>query len=378
MELKLKGWQYSYIIGMILVLTLLILESVELHLPHYPVAIAELIGGVMLIAGACEAFVLSVEGISHNMQLTDYVSGIYASIASTIPELVVLTFLILDGNYEMAWVLALATIFMNSMVFAVYSLILPKDDRGNYQLPDAIMWVGSDLLSMGSVISLSVGLGMLLMHEFSYGPESIDRIELFLFGSCLVGVFIAYLYTITKYYGRRLPGHESPEIKEEHREHISRNKLGILLLIASIGALFGGEAVSNFANFATSEEALNLSFIHAALLLVIFSGTPEYIIVASTHIKDKFDIALSNAFGGIVQVFFVVFGFTLLVIGLVGGSIPIQLATVILLFFAFPSMFILRVMITDDSKVNALESIAMLAVFVMMLYLLIFFGVPTG
>ena len=140
----------------------------------------------------------------------------------------------------------------------------------------------------------------------------------------------------------------------------------------------GGEAVSNFANFATSEEALNLSFIHAALLLVIFSGTPEYIIVASTHIKDKFDIALSNAFGGIVQVFFVVFGFTLLVIGFVGGSIPIQLATVILLFFAFPSMFILRVMITDDSKVNALESIAMLAVFVMMLYILIFFGVPSG
>jgi Ca2+/Na+ antiporter len=342
------------------------------------IAIAELAGGVMLIGGSCEAFVLSVEGISVNMHMTDYVAGIYASIASTIPELAVITFLIFDGNYELAWVLALATIFMNSMVFALYTLILPKDERGNFQLPDAIMWVGSDLLSMGAVISLSVGLGMLLMHEFHFETLIIDRVELFVFGSCLLSVFIAYLYTITKYYGKKLPGQAPPEFDEEHHPHLSKKAVGLYLLFASIGALFGGEALSNFANFTISEEALNLSFIHAALLLVIFAGTPEYIIVASTHIRDKFDIALSNAFGGIVQVFFVVFGFTLVVIGLVGGAIPIQLATVLLLFFAFPSMFILRVMITDDSKVNALESIAMLSVFVMMLYILIFFGVPIG
>jgi Ca2+/Na+ antiporter len=376
--MKLKSWQISYLLGLIIVLTLIALDFIGVHLPHYPLAITELIGGVMLIAGSCEAFVLSVEGISENMHLTDYVAGIYASIASTIPELAVITFLIIDGNYELAWVLALATIFMNSMVFALYSLILPKDETGNYKLPDAIMWVGSDLLSMGAVISLSVGLGMLLMHEFSFAVQTIDRIELFIFGACLLSVFVAYLYNITKYYGKKIPGRDPPVFDEEHHPHISKKAVAIFLLFATIGALFGGEALSNFANFATSEEALNLTFIHAALLLVIFSGTPEYIIVASTHIKDKFDIALSNAFGGIVQVFFVVFGFTLIVIGIVGGSIPIQLATVILLFFAFPSMFILRVMITDDSKVNALESIAMLAVFVMMLYILIFFGVPTG
>jgi Ca2+/Na+ antiporter len=374
--MKLKKWQLSYIVGLIIVLSLLALDFIGIHLPHYPLAAAELIGGVLLIAGSCEAFVLSVEGISENMHLTDYVAGIYASIASTIPELAVITFLILDGNYQLAWVLALATIFMNSMVFALYSLVLPKDETGNYRLPDAIMWVGSDLLSMGAVISLSVGLGMLLMHEFSFGTQTIDRVELLVFGSCLLCVFLAYLHNITKYYGKKLPGQEPPEFDEEHHPHLSKRAVLIFLLFASIGALFGGEALSNFANFATSEEALNLSFIHAALLLVIFSGTPEYIIVASTHVKDKFDIALSNAFGGIVQVFFVVFGFTVLVIGIVGGSIPIQLATVLLLFFAFPSMFILRVMIADDSKVNALESIAMLSVFVMMLYILIFFGVP--
>ena len=92
-SVKIKPWQLSYIIGLIIVVGLFLIELTSFHLPHATLAVAELIGGVMLIAGACEAFVLSVEGISHNMNMTDYVSGIYASLASTIPELSVLAFL---------------------------------------------------------------------------------------------------------------------------------------------------------------------------------------------------------------------------------------------------------------------------------------------
>ncbi|MHA2300874.1 MAG: hypothetical protein ACXACD_07955, partial [Candidatus Thorarchaeota archaeon] len=99
------------------------------------------------------------------------------------------------------------------------------------------------------------------------------------------------------------------------------------------------------------------------------------------HIKEEIEVALSNAFGGIVQVFFVIFGFTLLASGITGfvlniqDVVPIDLFSVVLLVFAFPSMFLLRQMITDDSSVNALESIAMIAVFVMMLYILLIYGV---
>jgi len=157
--------------------------------------------------------------------------------------------------------------------------------------------------------------------------------------------------------------------------------LGIYLVLASIGALLGGEALSSFAHFAIDE--IGLPIIHAALLLVVFGGTPEYIIVASSHRKKELEIALSNAFGGIVQVFFVIFGFTMVASGIIGyfdplhlglEILPIELYSVVLLLFAFPTMFILRVMITDDSKINALESVAMIAVFVMMLYLLLVYG----
>jgi len=384
--MKPKLWQLAYLTGFIIVGTIISLENLGLDLPHSLAAWIELIGGVLLIGGACEAFVISVEGIAHNFKLTDYVSGIYASLASTIPELSVIIFLLLGQQFEMAWVLALATIFMNSLVFALYTLILPKDEQGNFRLPDAIMWVGSDLLTMGAVISLAVGLSMLLVGVFPVGEAGfsfthLQAGELMVFGLCLLTVFIAYLFTITKYYG-----HTEEPIDHDGANggviypKLSKQVLAIYLVVAGFGALLGGEALSSFANFASGSEGLNLSFIDTALLLVVFGGTPEYIIVASSHRKEEIEVALSNAFGGIVQVFFVIFGFTLLASGIIGFAlgiqdvVPIDLFSVVLLFFAFPSMFVLRQMITDDAKVNALESIAMIAVFVMMLYILLMYG----
>ncbi len=388
--MKLKLWQMVYLTGLIIVIALFLIGLIDSHLiPHSILAWIELFGGILLIGGACEAFVISVEGIAHNFQMSDYVSGIYASLASTIPELSVIAFLLLNGEYEMAWVLALATIFMNSLVFALYTLILPKDEQGNFRLPDAIMWVGSDLLSMGAVISLAVGLSMLLVGVFTAPGHSpteplfthLQAGELLIFGGCLLGVFGAYLYTITKYYGKaEEPIDHDGDDGGVHYPLFSKQKLGIYLFLAAVGALLGGEALSGFASFASGSEGLNLSFIHTALLLVIFGGTPEYIIVASSHRKEEIEVALSNAFGGIVQVFFVIFGFTLVVSGIIGTMngtidvIPIDLFSVVLLIFAFPSMFMLRVMITDDAKVNALESIAMIAVFIMMLYILLMYG----
>ncbi|MHA1904871.1 MAG: hypothetical protein ACXADL_12825 [Candidatus Thorarchaeota archaeon] len=385
---KLHSWQIAWIIGLAIVVSVAILEEF-FHLPHDIAAYADLFGGVMLIGGSCEAFVLSVEGISHNLNMTDYVSGIYASLAATIPELAVISFLILDGNYEMAWVLALATIFVNSIVFATYTLFLPKDEDGNFRLPDAIMWVGSELLTVGGVISLAVGLSMILLQVFVAptlpgGTMYFTFDELLVFGGCLIAVFVAYLYTITRYYGKCDPESDDPAVACKIHEPISTRTVAIFLVFAALGSLVGGEALASFANFTT--ESMGLNFIQAALLLVIFAGLPEYIIVASSHRKEEIEIALSNAFGGIVQVFFVIFGFTLIASGThlylsgltdIQHGVPIDLYSVVLVLFAFPTLFILRTKITDDAKINNLEAIAMIAVFIMMLYILLVFGTQT-
>ncbi|MHA1858871.1 MAG: hypothetical protein ACTSUU_05435, partial [Candidatus Thorarchaeota archaeon] len=250
--MKLHTWQLSYILGLSVIFSIMGLEALSISVPLTAVRVIDLIAGVMVIAGASEAFVLSVEGISQQKNLTDYVSGIYASLASTIPELSVLTFLLLGGRFEMAWVLALATIFMNSLVFAIYTIVLPKDERGNFQLPDAIMWVGSDLLAMGAAISLAVGFTMLMLFVFSQVnpllPQSLDAGELLVFGACLIGVFVAYLYRITKYYGVCEPQSDDEIMTcEVHYSVPTGKSLVVLLLIAAFGALVGGEALAGFA-----------------------------------------------------------------------------------------------------------------------------------
>ncbi|MHA1930134.1 MAG: hypothetical protein ACTSV2_16305, partial [Candidatus Thorarchaeota archaeon] len=67
--MKLRLWQIAYIIGMAIVFSMMALDALGLHYDWIP--ILELLGGVLLIAGSCEAFVICIEGIAHNMQMTD-------------------------------------------------------------------------------------------------------------------------------------------------------------------------------------------------------------------------------------------------------------------------------------------------------------------
>ena len=92
--LKLRLWQIAYIIGMAIVFSMMALDALGLHYDWIP--ILELLGGVLLIAGSCEAFVICIEGIANNMQMTDYVAGIYADLYGRIihldkPELTIWT-----------------------------------------------------------------------------------------------------------------------------------------------------------------------------------------------------------------------------------------------------------------------------------------------
>jgi hypothetical protein len=125
--------------------------------------------------------------------------------------------------------------------------------------------VGSDLLSMGSVISLAVGLSMLMLYVFTLGtvpPPAFTGDELLVFGICLVSVFVAYLYRITKYFGKYDPDSESEmQSQEIHGEHISKRQLVAFLISASAGALLGGEALASFAEYAT--ETIGLNFYHS-------------------------------------------------------------------------------------------------------------------
>ena len=97
-------------------------------------------------------------------------------------------------------------------------------------------------------------------------------------------------------------------------------------------------------------KGLGYNNILTALILAVFAGMSEYVILWKSHRKKEYGIALANAFGGITQVMFLVLPFTLLSIAIYQGlimpdhpSLPIHftLSNIFLLIFLFPTFFVL-------------------------------------
>ena len=175
--------------------------------------------------------------------------------------------------------------------------------------------------------------------------------------------------------------HEKPA--DPHTEGHPTGWGGIigLLALGIVGAVLGGESVSAFAD--TAINSFRLPEIPTAIGLAFFAGVSEYVIVYKAHRKGELGIALSNVFGGVTQVMFLVFPFTLLVIGLFGvfGSahhtIPINFTTSMLVLLLFPLFFVLLEYLEEDHTLSNLDAAAMTGIYVILLYVLIFMS-PTG
>jgi len=139
--------------------------------------------------------------------------------------------------------------------------------------------------------------------------------------------------------------------------------------------------VSEFAQTAIGE--LNLNPIATAVCLAVFAGMSEYVILWRAHRKREYGIALANAFGGITQVMFLVLPFTLLAIGLyeaglgaVHADLPIvfSLSNVLLFVLLFPTFYVLIALIEEDHTLGALDTITMLAIFLLVILVLVVYG----
>ena len=112
-------------------------------------------------------------------------------------------------------------------------------------------------------------------------------------------------------------------------------------------------------------------------MLAFFAGISEYIIVWKAHRRGELGIALSNVFGGMTQVMFLLLPFAMLTIGIFGlvtGSaiyaIPIELGTMLLMLLLFPLFYVLLEFIKDDHTLNNLDAAAMTGIYLLLLYFL--------
>ncbi len=385
-------WIWTALVGFVFWLIIVPLEILGFVLPPLTRSFASLVIGIIILKSACDVLLSAVERLAARNLWNHYFAGTLGEIVSTIPELVVICFVIPVSPLA-AMVIALVTIYNNSLVFSVYSYFLPKDQKGKFLMPTAITEVGTQLLIAGAGLGSVIGLVMLVFSAGKYEKQTFASIDLVVLAIIMLCVFGIYLSKLIK--GFASEEQSVQEALQLDEAQVEQRKIGvydhvkctsianiIFLFIAGSGlAVFGGERVSVFAQ--TAINNLNLNPITAAVCLAVFAGMSEYVILWRAHKKKQYGIALANAFGGITQVMFLILPFTLLAIGLYQGLIgashvdlPISfsLSNMLLFVLLFPTFYVLIALIQEDHTLGALDTITMLAIFLLVILILIFYG----
>jgi hypothetical protein len=336
------------------------------------------VGGLAVIFGSCEAMILSVEGLGERLRWNPFVAGTMAGLASNLPEVVMIGFVIAKEP-RVAFVVACLTLHVNALVFGVYSGLLPKDATGHARLPDAIVKLGTDLLACAAGIFLALGLLMLALRAFGTGDhkgEGLGAADLYAIGAGLLVVQVVSVVDLV----RRFASTESAEPSTGPLPSIS----GIVLYgLIGVGFSFlGGHAMGDFADGLVTElTTRKYSEMVGAIVVSLFSGVASYLMIATAHVKGKYELALSNVSGAVTQMPFVVLPATLILMaafaqgGIIprlpnGGVLGIDLETTTPVLFGFPTLLLLWKSVSDDGMVNKLETAVMIVLFGLIIYLL--------
>jgi len=385
-------WVKRMGLGFVLWLIVYGLQMTGVVLSEWTLAGLSLFIGLLVLQGACEALVTASERLAARLQWNHYVAGTLAEILSTLPELVVIAFIVPISPLT-AFVIALITIYNNALVFSLYSYFLPKDKQGKFLMPKPITEAGTQILTAGAAMGLILGLVMLAFSSNLHPKTSFHTIDLIIISVVLFAIFGVYLYKLVVNYAQeeqevRETLDLSPQEVEQRLALVYKNVdisplpiIAVLLLMGVCGALLGGQQVAEFAKIAIKD--LGLNDILTALILAGFAGMSEYVILWKSHRKKEYGIALANAFGGITQVMFLVLPFTLISIAIYQGfvmpdhpGLPIHftLSNIFLLIFLFPTFFVLVELIQEDHTLGILDATIMTAIILMLIMLLVTYG----
>lgn len=370
-------WQSLMAVGLVMWAGLFAVERyalVEVNGHRAGFAFLQLVTGLLVIQGACEAFIHGVERLGARLHWDGFISGTVGSVLSTLPEFVVIAFLV-QVDPLAAFVTAAVTIYNNALAFSIYSFFLPKDRRGAFRMPRSLTVAGGEILIAGGAVALIVG-AIMLLFRLDGTRKVLAEWDLIVIAVILMAIYGHYLMTLVRYYSEGADHEESHQPEPGRLGHDTRWS-GIITMFAlgGVGAYCAGEAIGGFAE--TALGRLGLPTIPTAAALAFFAGMSEYIIVYKSHRRGELGIALSNVFGGMTQVMFLLLPFALLVIGIAGivtgaprFAIPTGMAPTMLVLLLFPLFYALHQYITQDKALSDLDAMAMTGIYVLLLYFL--------
>jgi len=389
---RMPPWAMRMAIAYSLWLLFYLLEYIGIAFPPFLTAVFSLIVGLVILQVACQVLVSATERFAARMGWSHYVAGTVAEILSTLPECVVIVFVIPVSPLT-AFVIAMITIYNNALVFSIYSYFLPHDKRGKFLMPKPITGAGMQILIAGGALGLVLGLIMIVFSSNSHPKHSFAPVDMAVISALLLLVFVVYLYKIVRDLGREEDEvHTVLELTEKEKEqrlalvykNVTESSLPTILLLLALGimgAFLGGERVAHFAELAI--EDLNINQILAALILSAFAGMSEYVILWTSHRKQQYGIALANAFGGITQLLFLIVPFTLAAIAIYqvfinpahpDFPIAFSVSNILLVIFLFPTLHTLAALLENDHTMGILDTVIMIAIVGLLLLLLVTYG----
>src|SRR5688500_9886171 len=192
---------WKKILGLGLVLCAIAVALHKTHTgPHALVLGLSAIGGLATIFGSCEAMILCVDGLGERLRWNPFVAGAMAGLASNVPEIVMLGFVVAKEP-RVAFVVACLTLHVNALVFAIYSGLLPADEHGHASLPEAIVKHWTDMIVCGAGLFLALGIFMVSMHVFDAGDHRGDgfgALDLYTLGAGLLVVQVVYIRELVR------------------------------------------------------------------------------------------------------------------------------------------------------------------------------------
>jgi len=381
-----NGWIVQLVVGGALVGTATGLEAAEMA-PGWVHAALLALGGLLVVFGSCESMIKSVEGIGERLGWNTFVAGTMAGLASNVPEVVMLGF-VLAAEPRVGFIVTMLTLHVGALAFGLYSGFLPRDASGHARLPEPLVKLSTDMYAAAAAIFLSTGMLMVMLNTFEAGNfdgEGLGSIDLYVIGGVLLFVEVIAIRRLVKRFADEEDDEEVYPV-EEKPEPPGWGKIVGFGVLGVATSVVGGHAVGEFAD--TLVDALSeagYSEMFGALILSVFAAAGAFVMIIMAHRKGLYDIALANASGQINQVPFVVLPISLVLIGVFvdtgvtpalphGGALTIDLETTSVVLLAFPPMLILWKAVQDDGKVNWLETASMIGVFGLTVYFLAMHG----
>ncbi|RME74866.1 MAG: hypothetical protein D6776_04365, partial [Planctomycetota bacterium] len=159
-----SGWKWVLGVGAVLCAAASALHG-RAGVSSWWIAGLQAVGGLAVIFGSCEAMIVSVEGMGRRLGWNGFVAGTMAGLASNIPEIVMLAFVIAKDP-RMGFIVVMLTLHVGALTFGGYCGFLPRDERGRAKLPEPLVRLSTDLFACAGGVLLAMGSLMVLLREF--------------------------------------------------------------------------------------------------------------------------------------------------------------------------------------------------------------------